>query len=567
MPKIEISRDKFFDALGRRFSYPELEELLTVAKGELDDVDEEEGLLKIELNDTNRPDLWSLRGLVRQLRTYLGEPAPTYPFISRPNERKESGERTIEVDPGLREIRPYIAGFVARGRVVDDDILRDLIQTQEKLCWNFGQKRKAVAMGIYRSTLIRYPVQYKAADPDRTRFVPLSMEKELSLREILREHPKGQEFGWIVEHLPAYPFLTDARGEVLSFPPIINSARIGAVEVGDEELFVELTGLDLKTILLACTIVACDMADEGFEILPVKVVYPYDTPMGRELTTPFAFQTVEHTTRSAVEKLLGLNLTSEEISQALTRMGVSHTIEGDTITIVPPVYRNDFLHPVDIAEDIMIGHGMDRFDPEMPRDFTVGRLSAAEERNRRVKMLMVGMGFQEMIFNYLGSRRDFIEKMRMSDEDAIRVANPLSENYEYVRPSVLPSLLAAESVSSHAVYPHHIFETGKVAKKDPEDNYGSKTYNMLGFLSADPKADFNMTSSHVAALCYYLGKEYTLEPKEDPRFVPGRTAALLVGGREVGIFGEVHPEVLENWGITMPCAACEINLDILFEAE
>jgi phenylalanyl-tRNA synthetase beta chain len=64
------------------------------------------------------------------------------------------------------------------------------------------------------------------------------------------------------------PFLTDTNGEVLSFPPVINSARVGAVEEGDRTLFVELTGTDLESLLLACAIVACDLADAGHTDAP-----------------------------------------------------------------------------------------------------------------------------------------------------------------------------------------------------------------------------------------------------------------------------------------------------------
>ena len=68
-------------------------------------------------------------------------------------------------------------------------------------------------------------------------------------------------------------------------------------------------------------------------------------------------------------------------------------------------------------------------------------------------------------------------------------------------------------------------------------------------------------ASDVAALLYYLGEEYSVAESEDPRFIPGRQAAVLKAGRRVGVFGEIHPQVLENWGIGMPCIACEIDLE------
>ncbi|MEM5947110.1 phenylalanine--tRNA ligase subunit beta [Spirochaetia bacterium 38H-sp] len=563
MPKIEISQKKLYSELGKKLSLTELEDILTVAKAELDGLDEEEGLLKIELNDTNRPDLWSTYGLARQILSYWTKTSSKYDFIKPYNEKQDTGERVIEVSEELKNIRPYIAGFVIKGEPIDDDMLREIIQMQEKLCWNYGQKRKSIAMGVYRADMLRYPVKYIAADPDATQFVPLGMDKKLSLKKILEEHPKGQDFGWILDGFKKYPFLTDSQGEVLSFPPIINSARLGAVEIGDSNLFIELTGLDIKTLALACNIVACDLHDAGFEILPVTVKYPYDTPLGREVSTPCYFQEEISIDIGSVKKLLGQEFKTPEIGESLEKMGLEYKIEKDLITVKPPVYRNDFLHPVDIAEDIMIGYGINNFVPEMPRDFTVGRLSEAEEYNRQVKKIMIGLGFQEMIFNYLGSRKDYIEKMCTDDKNVIQVANPMSENYEFVRPSILPSLLAAEAASGNAVYPHNIFETGKTAVKNAEDPYGSITINSLGFLSADAKADFNLVSSQVSALLFYLSIDYRLEEYTDPRFIPGRCAIIKAGNANIGIMGEIHPQVLENWGISMPCTACEINLDII----
>jgi phenylalanyl-tRNA synthetase beta chain len=244
-------------------------------------------------------------------------------------------------------------------------------------------------------------------------------------------------------------------------------------------------------------------------------------------------------------------------------MGIESKIDGNEITIRPPEYRNDFLHPVDVVEDVMIGRGMNSFQPVMPTDFTVGRYTPEEEFAREVKDIMVGLGFQEMVYNYLGSGKEFIDNMNIDGGEIVRIANPLSENYEFVRASILPCLLASESVSGNAVYPHNIFEVGKIAHLNRDENYGSSTRNYLGFLTADKQAGFTLISSHMSALFFYLNTEYRLEELEDPRFIKGRAAEIIYDRDRVGVFGEIHPAVLENWGITMPCTAGEIDLDFL----
>ena len=580
MPKIEVSRAALVTSIGAPdMSDRELEDIFPAAKAELDEPAGDDGFMKVELNDTNRPDLWSTAGLARQLRLYRGGSAPRYDFFSDATRRRDAGTRRVVVDRSVEEIRPYLAGFVMTGAPLNEVMLKDLIQTQEKLTWNFGRKRRSISMGIYRSDLIEYPVRYKAVDPDATRFVPLQMDRELSLREMLTEHPKGVEFGHIVADLPRFPILTDDRGGILSFPPVINSATIGAVVEGDTTLFVELTGLDMDSLLLSASIVACDAADMGYTIEPVLIEYPYDTPYGREITVPYYFQTGQSASEREINATLGVELGRSEIAGALHRMGIDTedgpSSEAGTISIRVPEYRNDFLHAVDVVEEVMIGRGMDSFAAEMPHDFTVGRLLPIEEFSRRAKTVMVGLGFQEMIFNYLGSGKDFVERMYPEDEwaealsRAVRIANPMSENYEFVRPSILPSLLSAESVSGNAVYPHHVFEVGKIACRAEDEPSGTQTRTKLGFLSADRGAGFNLVNSHISAILYYLGYEYTVREVHDSRFIPGRAAHIVHTERDgvVGAFGELHPRVLDAWGIQMPCTGGEIDLEVLIHGD
>jgi phenylalanyl-tRNA synthetase beta chain len=563
MPKIETHASLLWSLLGRELTDTQLEDIFPVAKAELDG--HEDGILKIELNDTNRPDLWSAAGVSRQMKAYWGVEAPMYDFFSTAEETFESEGRTLLVESSASVVRPYSVGFAVTGHQVGEEELEALIQSQEKLCHNFGQKRKTIAIGLYRSDLITYPVHYRGADPDKTSFVPLGLEKELTLREILTEHPKGKEFGHIVSDKPLFPFLHDDKGGVLSFPPVINSATIGAVEVGDENLFLEFSGSDLRELLLAAAIMACDMADMGWQILPVKVTFEEETEFGDQITVPYYFQEPTSAPLDQIRKTLGEDLSSQQVIDALKRMGIYAISDEETVWATVPEWRNDFLHPVDLIEDVMIGHGLGNFEPEMPRDFTVGRLTKAEEDSRKVKSLMVGLGFQEMMYNYLGSRREYIENMRFPAERCIFISNPMSENYEVVRPSIIPSLMESESVSAHAPFPHKIFEVGKIAFRSADDPSGTVTRNALGFLASDREMGFNDVASFVSTLCYFLTVEYTLAPppEAEGRFIPGRCALVMVNNTEVGIFGEIHPEVLERWGSAMPTIACEIDLDLM----
>ncbi|MDR1618787.1 MAG: phenylalanine--tRNA ligase subunit beta [Treponema sp.] len=600
MPKIEVNEEVFFslalpggrggqDSKESWNTREALEEALTCAKAELDEDSDKslppgERVLKIELNDTNRPDLWATAGCARQLRLHAGIRRdgvliPDYPFFSRPGKLRKTAHK-VRVEPSVRGVRPFLAGFIAGGKAITDAALRDMIQTQEKLAWNFGRKRRTISMGLYRIAIIEWPIIYKGVDPDSVSFVPLQWDVPLTLREILKQHPKGKEYAFIQEHEPVHPLLVDSKGAVLSYPPIINSADLGAVQVGDTDLFIELTGTDQSSVTLAASIMACDLADQGYTIEPVEVEYGYETPFsaafGEGMVTPFYFQEPVFCSLARIEKFLGERLDAAGCIAALERMGVraeeavsaerGDTLQTEGVLARPPEYRNDFLHAADVAEDVMIGRGLSSFTPERPRDFTIGRLTPITLFSRRVREIMIGMGYQEMIYNYLGSRRDLVERMRGDGGRILRIANPMTENYEYVRDSVLASIMMSESVSGHSVYPHRIFEIGKVAFRDPNENYGARTRQFLGLVHAARDANFNTAAAQLQTLFYYISRGYDVEESADPRFIPGRAASILYNGERIGAGGEIHPQVRENWGLAMPGTAAELDLDALLEA-
>ena len=577
MPKIEVNENLFFNLLGTKYDYDTLEKKLTYAKAELDEKPdmsqpENERVIKIELNDTNRPDLWSTNGVARQLKIHQGGKTVDYfKFLSKKGDIKDYKSRIVNVDPELKDIRPYMIAFVISGKPIDDCMLKDIIQTQEKLAWNFGRKRKSLSMGVYRIADIQFPVEYKAVDPDKVSFVPLGFEQPMTCRQILSEHPKGKDFGWILNNFKKFPILQDSKGEILSMAPITNSATLGAVQVGDKGLMVEITGDNMENIMLAANIVACDFADCGYSIEPIMVKHPYETCFGKDVVAPYYFQPTTKAKLSHINKLLGTNFDNETVVDALTRMGSSVVSEKQDddyeYTLSPAPYRNDFLHEVDIIEDVMIGTCLETYQPETPKDFTIGRLLPITYLSRKAKNLMVGLGYQEMIFNYVGSKKDFIDNMLIDASKVIEIANPMSENYQFVRSDILSSLLRAESKSANAIYPHKIFEIGKVAYLCEEENTGTRTRQCLGFLTAGTNSNFNTAASEVSSLLYFLDLPYEVKESADPRFIIGRQAAICYKGKQIGVFGEVHPQVLENWNITVPAIGGELDLEEVLLAE
>ncbi|QMU99284.1 phenylalanine--tRNA ligase subunit beta [Borrelia sp. A-FGy1] len=576
MPKVELYKSILFKKIGKNLTDSELESVLEIAKAEVDKFHEANDKIKIEFNDTNRPDLWSCVGLARQIKTYLFDSLPFFEFFSKAGDLKKSyGE--IKVYPEMMSSsRPFVFGFLAKGIICDERMLDTLIQLQEKLCQNYGQKRRRVAMGMYSARFIDFPISYIACDYNY-KFIPLGMESKMSILEINKKHPKGIEYSSILEYWDRYPLLVDNKGQTLSYPPIINSNDVGALKVGDTDLFIEVTGVNIEATLLSLSVVACDLHDMDFKIFPVRTIFPKETLLGKEIVCPFYFQDNLEISVDNVNRMLGSKLTADEMCLDLKKIGVSafaySSKTGDSkykdkIRIEPPVYRNDFLHEVDAVEEIMIARGLDNFKPELPKRFTVGRLTQIEEFSRKIRSLMIGMGFQEMIYNYLGSRKDLIENLNNynMEEFFLSIDNPMTEKYEYIRGSIVSDLLKSESISSNFPYPHKIFEIGKVALREPSSPEGSVTCDNLAFLMADKDFTFNEINSLVSSLFYYLNIEYRLIESKEIRYIEGRRAEILVNDFCVGNFGEVSPYVLSNFGIYIPCSVLEINLGFLLKA-
>src|SRR5512143_670814 len=253
-----------------------------LAKAELKEYNADTDDLKVELSDSNRPDLWSAEGVARQIRTALSGGPESYPFF----QHGRKATRVITVQREMKAVRPYISACTATGIRMNNDVLAQMIQSQDKLAEIFGRKRTTVSIGIYELDRIVFPVAYRLAEPSSVSFMPLGMEEKLTLSEILERHPKGLAYGGIVKPFSRYPVLTDSLDRVLSFPPIINSREIGEVKPQTRNVLVEVTGTDLRMTALTLNILATIFYDRGAEIEPVLVTYPYATEFGKNVSFP-----------------------------------------------------------------------------------------------------------------------------------------------------------------------------------------------------------------------------------------------------------------------------------------
>ena len=128
-------------------------------------------------------------------------------------------ELELYVDPALKGIRPYVAAFACDGISVDEAALEQLIEAQEKLAEGYGRGRSAVAIGIYGRFRRRLSHPIRRRRSGRRPLCPAGDGNELTLRDILSEHPTGEKYAHLLEDVDKYPLISDSLGKVLSMPP------------------------------------------------------------------------------------------------------------------------------------------------------------------------------------------------------------------------------------------------------------------------------------------------------------------------------------------------------------
>ncbi len=489
----------------------------------------------------DRPDLYTVEGAARAMKSFLGYEKGLKIYHA------EKGDVEIMVDENLTEIRPYIVGAVIKDVNVDEMMIKSMMNFQEKLHATVGRGRKKLAIGLHDFDKVNPPFYYIAAEKS-FKFTPLGFSESMSLEDILRRHPKGIEYGHIISHFPKYPLIIDSENNVLSFPPIINGI-LTEITPDTKNIFVDMTGTHLPTLLKVLNIVVCSFADRGAKIESVEVIYP-----DKRITTPqLDYETIE-VDRHYAESLLGMSFSDEEIRDSLERMGFGVEMNEKIRVKIPP-YRMDILHPVDIVEDIAKGYGYQRFKERSISKYKRGQASNWEIP---LRMAMVGLGFLEIKSLTLSSFRLQYDMMRLPRKEVVVVENPVSEVTETLRSWIIPSLLEIFRKNKHRELPQKVFEMGYVR--------GKKMEMHLSFAVIDVDADFTLSKSIAERILADMGLEdFEVEEKKHPSFIDGRCASIILNGEEIGFFGEIHPEVIENFELGYPVIAGEFNLSKIKE--
>jgi len=551
MPVITVDRNDFCKLIGKDIPMREIEEKLPMLGVAWEGKEKDE--FSVEVNP-NRPDILSVEGLARAFSSFMGIKTGLQTY------KGEKSEYMVKVHSSTRPVRPFIVCAIISGMVFDDNSIKSLMQIQEKLHITHARKRRKAAIGVHDLDKVKFPLLYTVKDPS-FKYIPLGETKEMTLDNILKHHPKGKDYGWILKGKEKYPILMDADEKVMAMPPIINSIHT-MVDDNTKNLFIDVTGTDEKTINEILNIVVTSLADRKGRIQLVRVKYP-----DRTIETPNLENKMMNLKPEYVNRLLGLNLTVHEMAKNLRKMSLDASEMGkEKLLVMIPCYRTDIMHAIDLVEDIAIAYGYEKFEPEIPNISTIGEENPLESFSRRLRGLLIGYDLQEVVTFMLTNKDNSYKKMRMEEKNIIETVNPKTGEYSIIRSWLLPSLMEVLWRNRHREYPQNIFEVGDVIELDPHSETGARTRRGLGIVLCHSKANFSEMKSMVESILTNLGiKGYKIEESSLSCLIPGRAAKVVVGGKDLGRFGELHPEVVQNWELEMPVAACEICVDLLYE--
>jgi len=500
----------------------------------------------------NRPDMLSIEGLARAYATFTGLKKGL-----REYDVKEAGYEVV-VEEKVEKVRPWFVTAVVKNVEFDDPLIRSIIQMQEKLHVTHGRRRRKVAIGLHNLEPVEFPVTY-TTKPPRFRFRPLGERFEKNLTKILTEMHTGREYAWIVEGFGEYPMILDAKGMVLSMPPIINGEYTRINET-TRDIFIDVTGTDLKAITEVLNIIVTTFADRGAEIYAVENRYPD----GTVLKTPDLSPREMDIDNGYVNATLGMEFTPEETAGYLAMMG--HEAEpGETLRVRVPRYRTDIMHPIDLVEDVAIAYGYDRFVPVIPEIASEAGEEPLEIFSRGLRNFLVGFGFQEVVTFMMSNREKLFARMGLPEEPIAETSNPKMEGYTSVRNRLLPSLMEVLSTNKHHPYPQNIYEVDDVILIDPSTETGARSARRLAIALCHAKANFSEIKAVMNSILENLEVEAMIEVGGLDCFIGGRRYIVKVEGEPLCWAGELRPEVLESWSLEMPVAALEMDVDKLFQ--
>lgn len=271
-----------------------------------------------------------------------------------------------------------------------------------------------------------------------------------------------------------------------------------------------------------------------------------------------------------VNKLIGIQISIEEMKEYLERLFLNVEISGNKLVVEVPTYRQDLEIKEDIAEEIARLYGYNNIPNTIMKGVTTkGGRNKKQVLELDIRNALRFKGFYEILTtSFTGMSR--LTSLNIREEDkwfnGIKIINPLGEENSVMRPTLLPGMLQVLSHNYHRSINEAMFFEIATVYSNVED---------LGKTLADEEKklclgmygdkDFFTLKGYVDLLLEKLRITGEIEYNRlsHPSFHPGRAASVIIAGKEVGILGELHPIVVENYDLPQRVYVCELNIEEL----
>lgn len=553
MPRSTLSKARVMSMLGGRPDPEALASILFASKaevawGEGDD-------LSVEVT-ADRLDLLSEGGLGLALQGALGEARGQL----RPPPLALDPPATAVCDGSVDPLRPFLAAVVVRAPGADGveaGLLGEAVRFQEVLHATVGMDRRLASLGLYPYDRLQPPFRYAMEPVGSVTFVPLDGRDPTAADAFLAQHPMAARYGALGASEGRLLTLRDARGTLMSVPPILNANPGGAVREGDRTILLESTGTRSARVGEAIGLLSLVFAARGWSIAPVEV-----RSVGGEASTESAARTRTLDLRSdRLGAVAGRPYPASEVEHLLASARLTAHPAPHGWSVEAPAWRPDLLQEIDVIEEVVLAKGVRAEDGTLPPSPTRGGRRAESRFHERVGRLLLGSGFSEMCTPVLVSEAWVNRLERLT---AIRISNPVSDLYERVRDSLLLSLMGALENNLRSGYPQRFYEVGPVVQVDRASETGTRTSVHLGALMAEERAGFADAASMVDYLTGAVAGVGVREPAQLPGTVPGRAARVRLAGEVVAELGELVPSVLSEIRVPVPVAWFEVDLSSLW---
>ena len=266
-----------------------------------------------------------------------------------------------------------------------------------------------------------------------------------------------------------------------------------------------------------------------------------------------------------INKLLGTEISKEEMIDTLEKLNIK--VENDIA--IAPYFRTDIEQLADIAEEVLRFYGYDKLDTTLVEsDTTIGIRNKEQKIEQKIKNVLVNSGLSEIYTYGFVSDKD-LEKSKINKdlkETSILIQNPLSDEYRLMRPSTIPSMMQTLATNANKKNSSaKLFDISKSYKNinnEVENGEVPLQENILTIGMYGDDIDFYTVKGLIENVLETssINRYDIVRETENESYHTGRCANIKVGIDVIATIGEVHPEVLDNYGIEKRAYLAEVNL-------